>query len=320
MRAFRSSIGIFLCAWLCVAERTPAGAQAPLSAAQERDLQPGASFKECDVCPEMVAIPAGAFAMGSSQEETPRDGNEGPQHRVMIARNFALGKFEVTVDQFAAFVQGTGHDSGPACDVWRDGSFAERAGYSWRNPGFVQHGSHPLTCVSWDDATAYAAWLSRQTAKTYRLPTEAEWEYAARAGAATRFYFGDEIDAYCRYGNGADQAAWSEVPGAKRWTVLPCTDGYPYTSPVGSFTPNAFGLYDMLGNVFEWVEDCWNASYAGAPSDGSAWTAGDCATRVQRGGAWGYPPDYLRTAVRGRQGQGYRYVNAGIRIARTLEQ
>lgn len=314
MRALPPVIRILVSVGLWV----PAMAQAPLSAAQERALKPKDSFKECDACPEMVVVPAGSFAMGSPKNEKARDDNEGPQHRVTIGKAFAVGKFELTVDQFAAFVKETGYDTGSTCDVWQDGTWAERPGRSWREPGFVQSGSHPAACLSWDDAKAYLAWLSGKTGKTYRLPTEAEWEYAARAGTTTRFHFGNDDKDYCRYGNGADRTARNDVPGAQKWTVLACSDSHAYTAPVGSFTANGFGLHDTLGNVFEWVEDCWHDNYEGAPADGSAWTTGDCAIRVQRGGAWGYPPDYLRTAVRGRQAQGYRYVNAGIRVARTI--
>jgi formylglycine-generating enzyme required for sulfatase activity len=314
MRTWPPLIGILVAfsSWL------PAMAQAPLSPAQERALKAHDSFKECEACPEMVVLPAGAFAMGSPDSEDARDANEGPQRQVTIARPFALGKFEVTVAQFATFVQETGYDTGATCDVWLDGKWAERSGYSWRNPGFPQSDAHPAACLSWDDAKAYLAWLTGKSGKTYRLPTEAEWEYAARAGTATTFHFGSDRNTYCRYGNGADQTARAEVPGAESWNVLACRDGHAYTAPIGSFAANAFGLYDTLGNVFEWVEDCWNDSFAGAPSDGSAWVSGDCTIRVQRGGAWGYPQDYLRTAVRGRQPQGYRYVNAGMRVARTL--
>jgi len=296
-----------------------AWAQAPLSGAQERALAPKDTFRECAGCPELVVVPAGSFPMGSPRSEKPREANEGPQHRETITRRFALGRFEVTVDQLAAFVDETGYDMGTSCDVWQDGSWAMRQGPTWRKPNFPQTGAHPATCVSWDDAKAYLAWLSRKTGRTYRLPTEAEWEYAARGGARTRFHFGDSDKDYCRYGNGADQAARREVPGAAaQWDFLRCNDGFAWTAPVGSFAPNRFGLFDMLGNVFEWVEDCWNADYKRAPQDGAAWLAGDCGTRVQRGGAWGYPPDYLRTAVRGRQAQGYRYVNAGMRVLREL--
>jgi formylglycine-generating enzyme required for sulfatase activity len=298
--------------------QSSAMAQIPLTPAQEQALKPRDTFKECDVCPEMVVVRAGAFLLGSPESEADRADNEGPQHRVTIGKPFALGKFELTVDQFTAFVMETGYDAGSVCDIWLNGTWEERQGYSWRNPGFAQRGGQPAACLSWDDAKAYLAWLSRKAGNPYRLPSEAEWEYAARAGASGRFHFGGDDNDYCRYGNGADQSAANEVPGAKPWNVLPCRDGHPYTAPVGSFAPNAFGLNDTHGNVFEWVEDCWNESYAGAPADGSAWTSGDCEIRVQRGGAWGYPRDYLRIAVRGRQPQAYRYVNAGIRAARTL--
>ena len=291
-----------------VALCTPALTQAPNA---------GATFRDCDLCPEMVVIPAGNFLMGSPDTEQDRDDNEGPQRRLTI-KPFALGKFELTVEQFAAFVAETKYDTGSRCDVWQDGSFDEREGFSWRKANFTQTGKHPAACLSWDDAKAYLAWLSAKTGKVYRLPTEAEWEYAARAGAATRFHFGDDDKDYCRHGNGVDATALAEVPGAKAWSALPCRDGYAFTAPVGSFAPNAFALHDTHGNVFEWVEDCWNDSFKGAPIDGAAWGSGDCTQRVQRGGAWGYPRTYLRIAVRGRQAQGYRYINAGVRVAREM--
>ena len=298
----------------------PAAAQAPLSPAQEQTLKAGDAFRECDGCPEMVVIPAGAFLMGSPQSEGDRDDNEGPQRRVTIGKPFALGRFELTIDQFVAFVTETGYDAGNACDLWQDGSFAERPGYSFRKTNFPQTGAHPAPCLSWDDAKAYLAWLSGKTGRAYRLPSEAEWEYAARAGTTGRFHFGDNEADYCRHGNGVDATALAEVPGAKEkgWDALPCRDGHAFTAPVGSFAPNAFGLHDTHGNVFEWVQDCWNDSFKDAPIDGSAWLTGDCSIRVQRGGAWGYPRTYLRIAVRGRQGQAYRYINAGVRVAREI--
>ena len=257
-------------------------AQAPLTLALEQALQAGESFRECDGCPEMVV--------------------------------------ELTVDQFAAFVRETGYDAGTECDVWQDGKFDRQPGYNFSQPNFAQTGTHPAACLSWDDAKAYLAWLSGKTGRSYRLPSEAEWEYAARAGATGRFHFGENEADYCRHGNGVDATALADVPGAKQngWDALPCRDGHAFTAPVGSFAPNAFGLHDTCGKVFEWVEDCWNDDFKGAPTDGSAWLSGDCRIRVQRGGAWGYPRTYLRIAVRGRQGQGYRYINAGVRVARTI--
>jgi formylglycine-generating enzyme required for sulfatase activity len=280
----------------------------------------GETFRDCAGCPEMVVIPAGSFLMGSPDSERDRDDNEGPQRRVTITKRFALGKFELTVEQFAAFVAETKYDTGSVCDIWQDGSFDARPGFSWRDPNFTQTDKHPAACLSWDDAKSYLAWLSAKTGKTYRLPSEAEWEYAARAGASMRFHFGDDDKDYCRYGNGVDATALADVPGAKEngWGALPCRDGHAFTAPAGSFAPNAFGLHDTHGNVFEWLEDCWNDNFKGAPNDGSAWVSGDCTQRVQRGGAWGYPRTYLRIAVRGRQAQGYRYVNAGVRVAREI--
>jgi formylglycine-generating enzyme required for sulfatase activity len=295
---------------------------APLSAERERGLKPKDVFKECDACPEMVVVPAGSFTMGSPDNEKDRDKDESPQHGVTIARPFAVGKFEVTLDQFAAFVKETGYDAGSECFTFEQGKGEKRSGRSFRNPGYGQNGSHPAACVNWDDAKAYVGWLSRKTGKTYRLLTEAEWEYAARArttpGSAPRFHFGDDEKAMCRYGNGADQTAKKSIPGAANWPVLSCDDGYAYTAPVGSFTANAFGLYDMHGNVWEWTEDCYHDSYRGAPTDGSAWTAGDCKYRVVRGGSWSFDSGHLRAANRVRDASGSRFVDYGLRVARTL--
>lgn len=295
---------------------------APLSAAEECALKPKDSFRECANCPELVVVPAGSFTMGSPESEKDRRNDEGPQHRVTIGKPFAVGKFHVTVDQFAAFVAETGYDVGSKCRTFEDGKVEERSGRSWRNPGFAQSGSHPAVCVSLNDAKAYMDWLARKTGKTYRLLTEAEWEYAARAriepAAYSRYSFGDDENDLCRYGNGADQTAKSAVPGARNWTIALCNDGYAYTSPVGSFAANAFGLYDMQGNARQWTEDCYHDNYAGAPLDGSAWTTGDCSRRVLRGGSWSVDPGELRAAFRLRGTAAFRSRNDGFRAGRTL--
>jgi formylglycine-generating enzyme required for sulfatase activity len=175
--------------------------------------------------------------------------------------------------------------------------------------------------VNWDDAENYVAWLAEKTGKTYRLLTEAEWEYAARArtepGAYPRFSFGNDEKDLCHYGNGADQTAKSSIAGVT-WTVAPCEDGYAYTSPVGSFAANGFGLYDMQGNAYQWTEDCYHDSYAGARSDGSAWTTGDCGRRIVRGGAWNNDPRWLRAASHFGKSSGFRGFNDGFRVGRTL--
>jgi formylglycine-generating enzyme required for sulfatase activity len=241
-------------------------------------LKPKDIFRECENCPEMVVVPAGAFTMGSPPSEKDRFDDEGPQHMVTIGKPFAVGKLHVTVDQFAAFVRETGSQS-----------------TNWRNLGFAQEGSHPVVRVAWDDANAYVDWLAKETGKPYRLLSEAEWEYAARGrtspGAYPRFWFGGDEKALCQYGNFHDQKAG--ISDAL------CNDGYARTSPGGHYEPNAFGLYDMAGNAWQWTTDCWHGSYDGAPTDGSVWMTG-CreSGRVVRGGAWSFNPRYLRAATR----------------------
>jgi formylglycine-generating enzyme required for sulfatase activity len=298
---------------------SPSDGATPLSIERERALKPKDVFKECDICPEMVVVPEGGFTMGSRPSEKGRSDNEGPQRVVKIAKPFAVGKFHVTVDQLAAFVTETGYDAGTKCYVFEAGSkMEEKPGLSWRNPGFAQTGAHPAVCLSWNDAKAYVAWLSRKTGKSYRALTEAEWEYAARAGSTTRYSFGDDEKELCRYVNGADQTAKSTIPDAKNWTIAPCTDGSAYTSPVGSLLPNAFALHDMHGNAYQWLEDCWHANYTGAPADGAARTSGDCSVRVVRGGAWWVPPSGLRSARRDWTRADNRHAYIGFRLGRTL--
>ncbi len=271
----------------------------------------------------MVVIPAGTFTMGSPKNEKGRLADEGPQREVRITKPFAVGKFPVTVYEFKAFVAETGHDAGWAAYAWNDETWELQEGRSWRYPGFAQTDSDPACCLNWHDAQAYAKWLSAKTDKTYRLLSEAEWEYAARGqtrpGNYPRYFFGDVEADVCEYGNGADQTAREQIPGAENWPVLSCTDKYAYTSPVGSYRPNAFGLYDMAGNVWEWVEDCYHDTYkGGAPLDGKAWVEDKCDTRVHRGGSWGDNPRSLRAANRGRGNPDSRVASIGVRVARTL--
>jgi len=199
---------------------------------------------------------------------------------------------------------------------------AERPGRSWRNPGFAQLGSHPAVCLSWIDAKTYVDWLATLTGRGYRMLSEAEWEYAARGETAAnsykRYWFGDDEKDLCLNANGADQTTRESIQEAAGWTVAPCNDLYAYSSPVGSFTPNGFGLYDMHGNAWQWTEDCYHETYAGAPVDGSAWVTGDCSRRVLRGGSWVDDPKSLRAASRDWDPSGDRYFSYGIRVARTL--
>ena len=177
--------------------------------------------------------------------------------------------------------------------------------------------SHPVVCVSWNDAKAYVRWLSGETGEAYRLLSEAEWEYVARAETRTARYWGESESGQCRYANGLDEA-WERGHADRPWAIASCDDGHTKTAPVGRYEANGFGLRDVLGNVWEWVEDCWNDSYAGAPRDGSAWTSGECGRRVLRGGSWFDSPGALRSANRFRNPAGGRFGSGGFRVARTL--
>ena len=266
----------------------------------------GDTFRDCPECPEMVVVPAGEFLMGSPKGEERRSDDEGPQHTVKIAKPFAVGKYEVTRDEFEAFVQATSFKVAEECYVWSGSQWKKQSG-SFLKPGFDQTGMHPAVCVSWDDAKAYVDWLSKKSGKSYRLLTEAEWEYAARAGTTTPFSTGNTIT--------PDQANFDgnyTYGGSAKGTYR------ERTVEVGSFKPNAFGLYDMHGNVWEWVEDCYKDSYAGAPADGSASTSGDCSRRVLRGGSWDNNPEILRSAYRDRSPTVIRSNVLGFRVGRTL--
>jgi formylglycine-generating enzyme required for sulfatase activity len=268
---------------------------------------------------EFVDIPGGSFQMGCSPGDSDCEDTELPVHTVSI-RPFRMGKYEVTVGQFKRFVEAAGYgtdaERGGGCEtVQADGKWAEQAGRDWKDPGFPQTDRDPVVCVSWNDAKAYVQWLSRQGGGRYRLPSESEWEYAVRAGGSARYGFGDSEAMLCAYGNVADRTAQRQF---SNWAVASCDDGALYTAPVGSYRANGFGLHDMHGNVWEWTEDCYNASYADAPSDGTAWTAGDCGRRVVRGGSWIFNPRYLRSAVRDGIPAGVAGINAGFRLARAL--
>jgi formylglycine-generating enzyme len=284
------------------------------------------TFRDCPNCPIMVRLPPGTFMMGSSEAEAKREeakdeevADERPRHSVMIKREIAIGQYAITRGEFGAFVKETGHDP-RGCIVFAEGNWTFNQDRSWRNPGFAQTDQHPVVCISLSDSQRYAEWLSKRTGQTYRLPTEAEWEYAARAGTLTARFWGDGRDHACDFANGADftaAEAFSLNKGDVK-QVSQCSDGYAYTAPVGSFRPNAFGLNDMLGNVFQWTEDCYNNSYDGAPSDGSARTTGECKYRVLRGGSWVNSPWVVRAAIRFKSNPDSRYDSGGFRVARSL--
>jgi formylglycine-generating enzyme required for sulfatase activity len=284
----------------------------------------GSVFRDCTSCPEMVTVPAGSFVMGSPRSEKvwaashglsfPAVADEAPQHRVSVAA-FALGRYDVTRAEYAAFVRDTKYSMPDTCG--RDSfSWKQQAGLNWRSPGFHQTDRDPVVCVSWHDAQAYVAWLNRTMRRNgsmmcngpYRLPTESEWEYAARAGSMTKFWWGEDADR-------ATGFAWYNPTTALAW---PKSNFPGSTHPVGLKQPNRFGLYDMVGNVWQWTEDCYAGSYAGAPNDGRAVEKRNCSLRSDRGGSWLYPVVLLRPAARERNPAGYRDAIMGFRVACSL--
>ena len=297
-------------AWFLV--RHPAAAPQHAAVVPVPQIRPGSIIQDCPSCPALTVLPTGRFEQGTAAA----NGSvfEKPLHWVMISHPIALSTNAVTVDEFRAFIAATGRDM-QGCDTY-DGTWRHHAENSWENPGFAQNGSHPVTCASWNDAKAYAAWLSAKTGHRYRLPSASEWEYAARAGGTAAQPWSEDGSEACASANVADQSAARRYPG---WSVFACNDGYVQTSPVASFKANSFGLNDMLGNVFQWTEDCWNSDYQAAPIDGSARMDGDCTERELRGGSWFSTPAYVRANYRNHFGADYRTSTAGIRVARDVE-
>ncbi len=295
--------------------------------AHAQDSVPGSSFRDCDYCPEMVVVPAGEFVMGSSQEESGHS-DEKPQHKVTIANAFGVSKTEVTFDQWDACT------AAGACPK------AEDDGYG--------RGNYPVINVSWKEARNYAAWLSKQTGQSYRLLSEAEFEYAMRAGTTTPWFWGEAEASWgsskaCEYANLHDESG-KEAHPMYVWSHHKCNDGYGENAPTAQFKPNAFGLYDMNGNVREWVADCHQEGYVGAPTDGSVRVHGSCEkkfegvcmddfegaaadgsggsaceARVVRGGAWVDGASTARSAYRYAEAEDFRNYQVGFRVARDLK-
>ena len=262
-------------------EKISAPVIGPNHRAESGAARSGYTFRDCRTCPAMVVVPAGSFIMGSPKSEKERGWDEGPQRRVRISKPFAVGKFEVTFGEWDSCVSAGGCKRRPDDSGWG-------------------RGNRPVIDVSWDDAQEYVTWLSSRTGKSYRLLTEAEWEYVARSGSALAYSWGNAIgkgNAVCR-------------DCGSRWD-------FKQTAPVGSFKPNAFAVHDMHGNVWEWVQDC-HQSYKDAPTDGSAVTSANCRVRVLRGGSWFVTPPGLRSAVRGGIGPDDRDGSIGFRVARTI--
>lgn len=276
---------------------TPAAAQ--IFSGDDSDPQPPEAadvllaFQDCGFCPEMVIVPAGSFMIGASDGDALAYDNETPRHAVTFGSEFAIGRNEVTFAQWDACVAHNGCRHRPSDQGWGRGDM-------------------PVMDISWDDAVEYVVWLSGYTGQPYRLPSEAEWEYAARAGQPNPdFWDGNPAEA-CTHANVSDRTAQEAFP---EWEILACTDGHVTNAPVGGFAPNGFGLHDTLGNVWEWVADCWNPGYGGAPTDGSAWLTGDCRQRVLRGGAATGLPREVRLSQRGVNDRDLRAVYNGLRVA-----
>jgi formylglycine-generating enzyme required for sulfatase activity len=283
---------------------------------------PGRKFRDCSHCPDMIVVPAGSFIMGAPPANHTWDTRDLPAHRVTIGREFAVGIYDVTRAQYSLFVHETHRSDGKGCDVIDPaGRWITDPNRTWHDPAFPQTELDPVVCVSWEDAKAYVYWLNAQIEQQpaagnpgtgpYRLPTETEWEYAARAGSSTPFYWGSEASHdYANYGLEQCFPCGATVQGKDRWY---------YTSPVASFAPNAFGLYDTLGNVWQWTEDCMHYGYAGAPEDGSVWRGGECKLRVIRGGSWLDPAKFVVVTTRNPWGPGSRNQANGFRVVRSLD-
>lgn len=279
------------------------------------------------LAPELVVIPEGQFMMGSSSNERGRADHEGPRHRVVLSGGFALGRFEVTVEEFRLFVEDTGHRT----DAERSGRgkiydprtrrITEQPGVHWRLDyrGKQAQNTAPVIHVSWRDAQAYVAWLSHKTAQAYRLPSEAEFEYALRAGSQWAFPWGAGMPTELveNFAGDGDRS-----PTQARWSVSfpDYADGHWGPAPVGQFQANAMGLYDMGGNVMEWTQDCWHDSYVRAPADGSAWVNRGCRQHVVRGGSWASTPLLARSAHRLAMAANQSDVRVGFRVARDLNR
>ncbi len=281
---------------LCIAATMPAFS-ADQATSTKRTTKPGTVFRDCKICPEMVVLAAGTFIMGTPDEEKGREEDEGPRHAVTFKKNFAISKFQVLAGEWDAYAQLKGI-------VLPDGDTRPGRECKAGKPRYPQDATYPAVCVNYDDAKKYAAWLSQKTGKHYRLLSEAEREYAARAGSYEAFPFPFD--------------APGEYRITKHANTLGPEDGFSFAAPAGSFPPNAFGLYDMHGNVYEWVADCAHDNYIGAPADGSAWMDGLCKSHHIRGNDWIEPPIFSRSGNRNDRTPNVRGDWLSFRVAREL--
>ena len=291
-------------------------------------LSYAAEFTDCDNCPTMITIPSGTGMVGSLEGETDRRKGERNQTTVNIYKPFAMAKTEVTLGQYRAFVASTSHQE---TILERDGkkisgcNYFDGAGYgyitkhSWQDPGYPQREDAPVVCVSWSDAQSYANWLSEKTGRNYRIPSTTEFEYALRAGSNAPWFWGENPDRACEFANIGDSTLGNIYPKRAQFS---CDDGYLFTAPVAKFKPNNFGLYDMIGNAWEWTNDCWHDDLSSAPRDGSSWLEnnnGECTARTPKGGSWISGAAWARAAVRSKDHQHYRSFLLGFRVAAELK-
>jgi formylglycine-generating enzyme required for sulfatase activity len=289
------------------------------AAGAQAERESGSAFRDCDDCPEMVALPAGSFVIGTPGALPARGAAaaEGEVTSVVFEQSFALGRREVTRGEYERFIADSGHEPQAGCRLWDPelSRFSEDGRRGWRDIGAAE--DLPASCISFGDAQAYVQWLSERAGARYRLPSEAEWEYAARAGSQALRPWGDDADDGCDFANMYDLVAAARF--RLGWPEARCRDGHADLAPVGQFAANAFGLQDMIGNVREWVQDCATGSYAGRPRDGRAWEwVGGCGERIQRGGSWLTPPSESRSAWRSSALAGERAADTGFRVARDL--
>jgi formylglycine-generating enzyme required for sulfatase activity len=293
------------------------------------------SIRDCADCPELVPIPVGDFVMGADIEEPRRlelpefwAVREQPKHRVRMARAFALGKYELTRGEFARFAAETGYSPAPGCWHFVGTEWLFDESRSWQDAKISETDAHPVTCINWHDASAYLEWLSRKTGQRYRLASEAEWEYAVRAGTSTAYWFGDDPARICEFVNlgdldTQDRFRWHETKikydKMSDWKGQSCRDGYPTLAPVAATAANPFGLHGMLGNANEWVADCWNDDHRSATGNQAArLTGADCGLRVMRGQGWTAVAASTRAAFRLKMNATDRRFTFGFRVARDL--
>lgn len=288
-----------------------------LAACSSSDDAANMAEADCADCPEMALISPGTFMMGRDGGEPKR--YDGPVRSIEIAKPYYLSKYEVTFGQFEAFVKAANYTPVQGCNVFQNGKWGWADWANWRNPGLsdAPKAQEPVVCVSWDDATAYVDWLADTTGAPYRLPTEAEWEFAARDGTSGEFAWEGAAENGCGIANMFDETGKADFPTAP-WDSASCDDGYAQDAPVGSFAPTSAGVYDLLGNVWEWTQDCYVLPYPDSgPRDGtSVEVAGECARRTVRGGSWETRPSRLAPAFRGRDAPEAGFRTFGIRVAR----